>query len=497
MNKPSIQDAVADRLVDLELQALHGDVAPDLRGRVREQLARRPAGPARALRWPQRALVAAVLAVGVSVVWAVAKASADVEGQSTSASPAVLGHGEAFVPQGPPPEPVVVASLEELRSVPAACRSLHWRTPTFAPDDLARLRELRVLHLGCAGAEVDAAPLFDAEEALAMVQRLPKLLHVRLERSSASPGTDLGALAVVPNLRRLELVGGSWSGHLAGLAQLTALETLEVDAGRLAAADLEPIRRLVGLRRLRLDATVDIDPEHLVAMLAPLERLTSLALWDCYVDSKLVEAIASQRSIVELRLVAGNVTAPGQMSPLFAEPRWRSLQLGYGGSVGQQDLENLLRMSELRSLGFGGATTLLHHWTAPPELWRRLKDLGSLRELDVSLAPHIGPKRLADLAGMPLRKFVMSRPFREPLDDLEAELRLLFPDLKEVVFADSPRMGGRKNEAVDAFGGLQIVEELPPAQQKRLQRAAAERRLKRAAEAREKAAQKEAGGGKR
>lgn len=472
-------EVAVDRLVHLELEQAHGEQCPDLVEGVCDRLDGRSAdaspGRGRGL------LAAAVLLGGVAVVWSVATSAA----RSTSGTAAQsAADGSANILQDPRrtevpdkiQEPTVVDSLEGLRAVSADCRALRWVNPTFAPVDLGRLRELRSVHFDCQLETRGEASLLSGDDALRMLRSLPKLLSVRLEKVGPLAELELSVLSAVPNLRRLELVGGAWSGALAGLRRLPGLAELAVLADRLSNVDMAQIRALEGLRRLRLDAVAEVDPAELRATIAALGRLESLRMWDTSLDVGCIDAILAQSSIVDLKLVLAHATDRGFLTPIFAERRWRRLCLGYGGGLDEEDLEGLAAMSSLESLSLGGASTLLHHWVPPEAFWHVLRDMRSVKSIDFSLSYNIESKHLVPLAGMKLDRVVLQLPAMRFAADVEAEIRHLFPAVKDVVLTESARMGGRKGDAASAFsgrvvglGGGAAAVKLPEAQRKRIE----------------------------
>ena len=330
------------------------------------------------------------------------------------------------------------------------------------PDDLAEL-------------EVDVRGLGD--DAARLLARRPTLRRVAFVRSEGRmPLSDagLGALAKLPHLQTLELVGADGvSGE--GLRRLLAcreLESLRCAGMKLDDAALELLPRFPALRRLDLTGTRTFGARGLAAVaacaglrdlvlmgcaqlepdwLAGLGTLTALTRLDLTRTGGVTDAaLAGLRPLTELRelrLAEGNVTATGALA-FAGMPKLTTLDLSDNAGLTTAALQHLPASLEvlaldrclaldaeaaafllLRAPGLRSLSVSRAEWLFDPAL-AAILSLPRLEILDVSACTHPTKASLPALrAAKALR--VLDASHCLWLDDaLADELKAARPDLE-------------------------------------------------------------------
>ena len=187
---------------------------------------------------------------------------------------------------------------------------------------LARLPELEDLHV-CAPTLRELAPLAG----------LPHLLRLLLE---VDEGVDI---SVLRSMTRLEELSLHECGDLSALTGLASLKKLVVGGGHIE-PDLEPLRALVGLRRLGLHA-LKRDP---IDVVRSLRSLVALDLSQIAVPVSM-SALAELTELEELEVILGPVT---DLAPLRFLTKLRVLNLAATHIRAWPPLRDLPRLEELK-----------------------------------------------------------------------------------------------------------------------------------------------------
>ncbi|MBK8980380.1 MAG: hypothetical protein IPM29_31145 [Planctomycetes bacterium] len=375
-----------DREIHIGLEELCGTAAPP--DRVVEILRRLTADRARAerpvfVRRSRRTwLAAALLLFAMSVVLTVAYL------KEPSFRPA---------PATGRQEPVSIESVAELESVPADVTILSiGRMTAAALPRLAAFPELRVLSMGFDDVELDAR----SGRALA---KLGELRHLLLSRTCSIRRGFLAALAELPHLEELLLRDPSVAPDAwVELPRLRGLRTLWLPGDHTAAAALDAVAALDGLRSLALRDDTVLDASAL-AVLARLAELETLDLHGCagLDDATLERILAGCARLAELGIARCSGLTSAVAVPLVEHAaRLRGLAID-GLPLTETQLHYVIsEASGLTTLSIGGTQRAPLHLS--DEFVRRLTELPALRNLGIQHATGPTAAGIGALSALPL-----------------------------------------------------------------------------------------------